>query len=165
MVAFIDELDEKEHFKGIVDETQLKERMFFHKVVLVIPRGPHGKLILSKRAMHKLPFPNTWCCAVGGKVHSGENEEEAARREMREEVGINTPLQKVLSFKYNEGDYKAFFTVFTTAAPLDPQTFQVNQDEVQYSQSFSQAEILSMMQADPHSFAPTFRAAITKFIE
>ncbi len=50
---------------------------------------------LAKRAKDKYPFPDTWCCAVGGKARHGESDEDAAIREMKEEIGKAYPIKKV----------------------------------------------------------------------
>ncbi|VVB81773.1 Isopentenyl-diphosphate Delta-isomerase [uncultured archaeon] len=128
---------------------------------LIIPVADGGKFLFSRRAKDKLPFPGTWVCAVGGKVEEGESFEDAARREMREEVGIEMPLRKVCSFEYNV-EFNAVFTIFTTDAPL-PNELKLDPSEVQYVKAFSLAEMKEMIKESPDDFAPTFRVALKEF--
>jgi isopentenyldiphosphate isomerase len=70
MEEFIDEIDENGTIISSHPKSLLKEKMFLHKVCLVLPTASDGKFILSRRAKNKFPFPDTWCCAVGGKISS-----------------------------------------------------------------------------------------------
>ena len=129
---------------------------------LVIPRAANGKFIISLRAKDKHPFPNTWVCGVGGKAADGESFEDAARREMQEEIGVSTPVKQVGSFKYDK-EFKAEFVLFTTDEELSVDSFTPDPHEIQYLKAFSLAEIKSMLAENPDSFAPTFRVALIEF--
>jgi len=50
----------------------------------------NGELFLQKRSMTKDAFPGVWTCSVAGHVDSGETYEQAAMREMQEELGIKS---------------------------------------------------------------------------
>lgn len=163
MEELIDEVDESGKVIATHPKSHIKEHMFLHKAVLVIPFTKDGKYLLGKRAKDKHPFPDSWCCAVGGKVSSGETLEEAAAREMKEELGSARPLRKVTSFLYNRPDYRAIFTIFTTAAPVSPDEFKPDPREVQYLSSFTMDEILEQAREAPDKFSPTFVAAIKEF--
>lgn len=51
-----------------------------------------GALFLQQRSMRKDVQPGRWDTSVGGHLHPGEDPREGARREMREELGIDAPL-------------------------------------------------------------------------
>ena len=53
MEEFIDEVDSSGNFLVKRKRSDLKERMFMHKVALIIPKAEGGKIILSKRAVEK----------------------------------------------------------------------------------------------------------------
>src|SRR3990172_7021722 len=59
-----------------------------HRVVHVLVFNSKGDLLLQKRSMNKDVAPGTWDTSVGGHVNPGEDIPEAARREMKEELGI-----------------------------------------------------------------------------
>lgn len=160
-------IDEFNSFGEKIDshpKSLLSKRMFLHQVCLVIPKTEEGKLILSKRSKTKYPFPDTWCCAVGGKVASGETEEDAVIREMREEIGVNFPVIKISSTVYDKEDYKGIFNVFTSVSPIDLKDFVLDEAEIQYSESFSVEEINKMIHENKNQFAPTFLAVLEDFI-
>lgn len=159
----IDEIDKNGKVLTTHPESYLKEKMFLHNVVLVIPMTKEGKYLLAKRAKDKYPFPDSWCCAVGGKVKSGETIEDAATREMQEELGTTYPLKEVASFLYDELDDKAIFTIFTTTVPVSPNELKLDPKEIQYADSFTLNKILKLIGETPSKFSPTFIAAIKEF--
>jgi 8-oxo-dGTP pyrophosphatase MutT (NUDIX family) len=59
----------------------------YHLVVFVIIRNSEGKYIISKRSKEKT-FSNTWE-VTGGSAICGDSSIEAAKREVKEELGID----------------------------------------------------------------------------
>lgn len=57
-----------------------------HQVVAAILRGK-ARVLLCHRSPHRLWFPNVWDFP-GGHVHAGEDPEDALRRELIEELGV-----------------------------------------------------------------------------
>lgn len=165
MEELIEEIDAKGRIIAVRPKSELKKRMFLHRASLIIPRAENNKFWLCRRAADKQPFPDTWCCAVGGKVSAGESYEAGAQREMKEEIGLSAPLQRVALFKYDDLEYKALFTIFTTAASLALEKCVVDKGEIQFLKAFSIEEIRRMIEEKPEEFAPTFRAALKAFAE
>jgi isopentenyldiphosphate isomerase len=60
-----------------------------HRVVHVLVFDEAGRLLLQKRSQTKDVAPGKWDTSVGGHVSPGEDIEDAARREMQEELGIS----------------------------------------------------------------------------
>ena len=60
-----------------------------HRAVHVFVRSRGGEIFLQKRAAGKLVAPGKWDTSVGGHLAAGQSYEEAARREMEEELGIS----------------------------------------------------------------------------
>ena len=163
MQEYIEEVDWKENIIAVHPKEKLKEKMFPHKVSLIIPRTPGGLFALCRRAVDKHPFPDTWCCAVGGKVLAKESFQDAAKREMKEEIKVNTPLTQVAKFAYNKPDYQAIFTVFTTKYEIPLNNYTLDPTEIQYVRAFTLNEIKTKVRQTPHEFAPTFLAALEEF--
>jgi len=157
----IAEIDWNDNVIAVHPKEKLKEKMFPHRVSLVIPKTRAGKLILCRRAKDKHPFPDTWCCAIGGKVLAGESYEEAALRETKEEVGRSLAVEQVTTFSYNKDDYKAMFAVFT--AQMETGGLVLDPSEIQYLQAFTLDEINQLIKSNSQKFAPTFLAALDAF--
>jgi isopentenyldiphosphate isomerase len=60
-----------------------------HRVVHVLVFNTKGDLLLQKRSMSKDVAPGKWDTSVGGHLNPGEDPLSAARREMKEELGIS----------------------------------------------------------------------------
>ena len=60
-----------------------------HRVVHVLVFDKKGRLLLRKRSLSKDVAPGKWDTSVGGHVTPGEDILEAAKREMKEELGIS----------------------------------------------------------------------------
>ena len=59
-----------------------------HRVVHVLLFNKKGELLLQKRSTNKDVAPGKWDTSVGGHVNPGENIHIAAKRELKEELGI-----------------------------------------------------------------------------
>jgi len=164
-IEHIEEIDWSGNAVAKHPKEKLKEKMFPHKVSVVIPRGKDGKFVLCRRAKDQEPFPGVWCCAVGGKALAGESEENAALREMKEEIGKEFEIVKVTSVKYDEDDYKGLFGVFTTKEPISHNELDLDPKEIQYTKEFLIEEIEKMVEENPEEFAPTFREIIKEFVK
>jgi 8-oxo-dGTP diphosphatase len=86
-----------------------------HCACAIFVRGP--RLLLTKRAPHKIVCPNCWD-VIGGHVEPGETVEQALIREAEEDVGV-VPLRfmnagSILKPVPGSNDKAAyhFFTVF-----------------------------------------------------
>ena len=70
-----------------------------HRTAHVIVFDGTGRLLLQRRSVNKDVQPGKWDTAVGGHVDPGETYEQAARREMTEEIGI--PSDHPLTHLFN----------------------------------------------------------------
>ncbi len=70
-----------------------------HRTAHVVVFSTDGRLLLQKRAPDKDIQPGKWDTAVGGHLAPGETYEQAARREMVEEIGL--PVARPLEFLFD----------------------------------------------------------------
>lgn len=70
-----------------------------HRTAHVVVFSADKRLLLQKRARTKDIQPGRWDTAVGGHLAEGEDYEQAARREMSEELGLDSSLP--LQFLFN----------------------------------------------------------------
>jgi len=76
-----------------------------HRVVHVLVFNSEGSLILQQRSMSKDVAPGKWDTSVGGHVDAGEALEDAALREMEEELGIKPEIEFLYSYVHSN-DYE-----------------------------------------------------------
>lgn len=73
-----------------------------HRAVDVVLYNRRGEILLQKRSKQKDTFPGYYTVSASGHVDKGESYEDAAYREIREELGICNPKQISLT---NKGKY------------------------------------------------------------
>ena len=76
-----------------------------HRVVHVLVFNSKDELLLQKRSMDKDVAPGKWDTSVGGHVDPGESLIDAAKREMKEELGIS-PKPVYLYTYVHSNDYE-----------------------------------------------------------
>ena len=62
-----------------------------HRSVHILVFNPRGELFLQQRAASKDINPGLWDTSAAGHVDHGESYDACARRELREELGIEAP--------------------------------------------------------------------------
>lgn len=72
-----------------------------HRAVHILVVDSRDRIFLQKRSPDKDIQPGKWDTSVGGHLNAGENYDQAARRELREELGISgvTP-QYLYSYRW-----------------------------------------------------------------
>jgi isopentenyl-diphosphate Delta-isomerase len=69
-------------------KSQAHKRGYFHPTVHVWFYTKKSEILLQKRGSEKQTFPNLWDVSVAGHVSAGETIEDAALREVKEEISI-----------------------------------------------------------------------------
>jgi len=98
-----------------------------HRAVHILVFRPDGRLLLQKRVKQKDVEPGKWDTSVGGHVDAGEDYFSAAQREMKEELGIEEPLEHIYDFKYRSEqeseDIRTYRLVYD--GPVHPHWFEI----------------------------------------
>ena len=82
-------VDERDRVVGVAPRRLCHgDPSLVHRVAHVLVVNSRGEILLQKRSPHKDIQPGKWDTSVGGHLDPGEGYEEAARRELREELGI-----------------------------------------------------------------------------
>ncbi|WP_075342929.1 NUDIX hydrolase [Tenacibaculum agarivorans] len=93
----IDIVDEQGNYTG---KTCLKSEAhkfgYFHPTVHIWIYTTDNQILLQKRALTKKVFPGLWDISVAGHIGAGEVIEEAAIREVKEEIGFDIPVEKLI---------------------------------------------------------------------
>ena len=84
----VDVVDENDRVIGAVPRRVMRRERLRHRAVFVAVVDSRGRLLVHRRSESKDLWPGWFDLAVGGVVASGEEWSVAARRELREEMGI-----------------------------------------------------------------------------
>ncbi|MFY1674641.1 NUDIX hydrolase [Plantactinospora sp. WMMB334] len=93
-----DIVNEQDEVVGQAAKEEFSTGELICRVAFVMLANRSGELLLHQRSAKKKAYPLYWSGAAAGHLHSGETYEEGARRELREELGIEVPLEYVGKF-------------------------------------------------------------------
>ncbi|TRZ83490.1 isopentenyl-diphosphate Delta-isomerase [bacterium] len=71
-----------------------------HRAFSIFVFNDKKEVLIQKRAKGKMLWPGFWANACCSHPRKGENYKKAAKRRLKEEMGINTNLKSVFKFYY-----------------------------------------------------------------
>lgn len=114
----------------------------YHLVVHIWVRHPDGRYLIQKRAAHLAIMPGVWA-ATGGSALAGEDSLTAARRELREELGIDAPADR-MRLKGSLRREDTFCDIWEVTLDVDPAALRLQTEEVAQARWATREEILRM---------------------
>ncbi len=142
MQEFLDIVDEENEVVGAAPIDEIYSKRLNHRIVHVMIFNDKGEIFLQQRSAKKEFCPGHWVTSAGGHVQKGETYEQAAKREMKEELGINIPLTKIHESPYDHYKMRKFLQVFRG---ISEGPFKFNEDEVAGGRWFSVADVRDMV--------------------
>ncbi len=110
--TLIDIVDADDRVVDVVTRREMRARNLRHRSVGIAVIARDGRVLIHRRADTKDVWPGWWDLAVGGVVDSGEDWEEAAARELAEEVGSRAPLAEIGRGSYEDDDVTAIVRMY-----------------------------------------------------
>jgi isopentenyldiphosphate isomerase len=100
----VDIVDDDDIVVGTVTRSEMRSRRLQHRSVGIAVMSTDGRLLIHRRSLAKDIWPGWWDIAAGGVVASGETYEEAARRELEEELGVVGDVDFLGQSRYVDDD-------------------------------------------------------------
>jgi isopentenyldiphosphate isomerase len=135
--------------------SEVHARGLLHRAIHVLVFNSRGEIFLQKRSMKKDRQPGVWDSSSSGHVDSGENYDETAVRELREEIGLElkAPPQKL--FKIDAcAETDAEFVWIYRCESDGP--FQLHPDEIETGGWFTPEKVSGWIVERPQDFATAF---------
>jgi 16S rRNA (adenine1518-N6/adenine1519-N6)-dimethyltransferase len=158
-----DELDSREEQLQVVDahdgvvgaasRSRVHANNLLHRAVHVLIFDPKGEVFLQFRSQLKDRHPLTWDSSAAGHVNPGEEYDETAVRELREELGIETRLQRVAKLPASERTGFEFIWLYQGSYDGE---LRLNRAEIEAGHYFPRAIVDKWIEARPADFAPGF---------
>lgn len=150
-IEYLDLVDENDNVIGKEDRDEIYRKGLrnFRVINIMIFTTDH-KIIVPQRSADRRVFPNCYDCSVGGHVSSGETYEQAAYRELKEELGItNVKLEEIGYFKPYDIDTSAFSKMYKLVYDK-----KLNYDKKGIKQIFymSKEEVEKLVNDSPEKF-------------
>ncbi len=142
-MELIDIVDREDRVVGNATRQEIYEKLLPHRIVHILVFNSKNQLALNLISKNSKSYPLHWGSSVAGHVQSGETYEQAATRELEEELGINPPLQFLeKQFYKKENTHEKVLGVFKTVYSGQ---LKVNKEEVENIRFFSLSEIRNMI--------------------
>ncbi|MFJ3901363.1 NUDIX hydrolase [Streptomyces sp. NPDC090025] len=103
LAELVERVDESDRVIGVVGRAEAVRRGWPHRVAVVVCRDRDGRILVQRRALGVARFPGYEEVGSGGAVAPGESYEEAASRELAEELGVRAPVRLVVKFLSHGG--------------------------------------------------------------
>ncbi len=112
-------------------EVKQQPPRFWYGVARVWVVNNQGEILVSKRSDKMDVAGGKWSTWFGGHVGAGETIKEAAQRELREEAGLNLPLEEFFFVDKGRNEVKkVFFENYAVRFNGTPTDLKVQDDEV-----------------------------------
>ncbi len=158
MGELVERVDEQDRVVAVVDRAEAIRERWPHRVATIVCRDADGRLLVHRRPDDASRFPGQFNWMLGGAVDVGESYEEAAARELAEELGVRAVPRFVLTFlcdgaisPYWLGLHEAVIT-----APVRP-----DPTEVAWFDWLTESELAELVRRS--SFIPDAREAFDRY--
>lgn len=146
---------------GVEPRRIMRANGLTHRASYIFVFNSQDKLFIQKRTSSKDIYPGYWDVAAGGVMLAGETDNDSARRELAEELGITVPHLEYLFHHYHEtGNNKVWGAVYRCRhdGPL-----QLQAEEVEYGEFVSVADVLR--RKDNEYFTPDGIEILSRIIQ
>ena len=99
-------------------------------------------------------YPLCYTSSASGHVSAGENYDETAPRELEEELGLTTPVERLADFPAGPETANEFTVLYRTITDIPP---QFDPGEIAGGAFYELAEIEEWLEREPDQFSPPFR--------
>ena len=133
-----------------------------HRASSVFVLSSRGELLLQLRSATKDQYPSCWTASASGHLDAGEDYETAARRELKEELGLTSPIEFLAKLPAGPETAFEFTGLFRTVTDVSPTPHPTEIAGLEWT---TLSDIESRIQSQPESFTPPFRVAFRKYLE
>ena len=146
-------VDESDRICGYASRAEVHGNNLRHRAVHILTFNQAGDVYLQQRSRRKDRHPLKWDSSAAGHVTAGENYDETARRELKEELGVDVPLERIFRLTASSRTDHEFICGYRgmVSASLAP-----NKCEIERGVFLAPGVIDGWTSARPDDFAPAF---------
>lgn len=158
-------VDENDNPIGTMPKMEAHEKAMLHRAFSVFILNANDEVLLQQRANDKYHSAGLWTNTCCSHPHPGEDTLGAARRRLKEEMGMEADLQFVFKFMYkapfdnllSEHEIDHVFIGKTNQLPV------INPEEVASYKYMKPEDIKLDMEQNPQSYTVWFRIIFNEF--
>lgn len=146
-------VDQSDRVIGSAPRGQVHANNLLHRAVHLLIFNSAEEVFLQLRSRRKDRHPLLWDSSAAGHVNAGEECDQAAARELTEELGVQIPLEKVAKLTASERTDCEFVSLYYGSHDGE---LRLNQNEIEAGQFFPPSIVDGWIKARPRDFAPAF---------
>ncbi len=136
----------------VTSNEEVWRKGLFHRVVIVLVEHKDGRILLQKRSPKMELSPDTWDSSAAGHVDRDESYEEAALRELEEEIGLkDVELEEIHHWHSYKASGNRILNRFNKLyrVRVNQTKFVLQETEVSEVKWFSLSEIRRLIEKQP----------------
>ena len=151
-----DIVDDQDRVTGQMVRSEVHRRKLLHRAVSIFVFDSRGRLLLQQRSATKDEYPLCYTSSASGHVSAGETYDETAPRELQEELGLTSPIERLAKFPAGPETANEFTVLYRTITDTPPLFDPV---EIAGGAFYELSEIDEWLTRTPEQFSPPFRIA------
>lgn len=148
---FLEVVNEKNEVVELKSRKEVHDKNLLHRSIHIMLFNSVGRLALQKRSMNKDRYPGYFTSATSGHVNPGESYEQAAIRELKEELDIEAPIIFLHKFPGTENSNNEFCSLYKC---ITDKKLNLNKEEVDEIRFFSLKELKSLFTTEKIKITP-----------
>ncbi|RII13834.1 Nudix hydrolase [Streptomyces sp. YIM 130001] len=142
MDELVERVDDQDRVLGVVTRRQAVREGWLHRVAVTVCRDERGRILVHRRSDQLSRYPGLYEVEAGGAVHAGESYEQAAARELAEELGLHVLPRLLFTFLNRSGQSPHWLAVHEA---VTPDTVTADPDEVAWHGWLTEPELRSAL--------------------
>jgi 16S rRNA (adenine1518-N6/adenine1519-N6)-dimethyltransferase len=145
-----DVVDDQDQVIGKAPRKEVHAKNLNHRAVHILIFNSKNEFLLQLRRPDKDKYPNCWDTSSAGHVDSGEGYEQAAIRELKEELGID--VSKLDEIDYLPTSEETGFEFIRVYKLIHDGPFQPQESEISELRWVSPSKLVEWMKEKPQEF-------------
>lgn len=146
-------VDVHDQVLGAAPRSQVHANNLLHRAVHMLIFNSAGEVFLQLRSRWKDRHPLAWDSSAAGHVNAGEEYDQSAARELREELGVDIPLVRIAKLPASERTGHEFIWLYCGSYDGE---LRPNPSEIEAGRFFPPTIVDAWIKARPQEFAPGF---------
>lgn len=167
MPEYVVLVDNQDNKIGLMEKQEAHVNPTLHRAFSIFIFNTKGEMLLQQRALTKYHTPGLWTNTCCSHPRDGETLEQATKRRLMEEMGMECELKEVFSFIYKadvmqgliEHEFDHIFVGITDTTPI------INKEEVESYKYETVDNISKDIDKNPERYTAWFKIAFARLLE